>query len=196
MKPYSLDLREKVIDAVEKGDSSIRKVAQRFGVSKNFVQRLVTQKRTQGNILPRKQGGSMVSPVIEHKAKLMEIFEKQNDATLSEYCELLFNETGLWVSQRPSRNRFRFASADLHSAGQSTMCRTFQRLKLPLKKNAPLQPSTKSTSSTPQNRVLEASKRNRTRGMRASALVPELNSGTGHAQKFSVSRVKWVFYSD
>ena len=158
MKPYSLDLREKVIDAVEKGDSSIRKVAQRFGVSKNFVERLVTQKRTQGNILPRKQGGSMVSPVMEHKAKLLEIFEKQNDATLSEYCELLFNETGLWVSQ-------------------STMCRTFQRLKLPLKKNAPLQPSTKSTSSTPQNRVLEASKSNRT-------------------QKFSVSYRKWVFYSD
>ncbi len=29
------DLREKIIDALEKGDSSIRKVAQRFGVSKN-----------------------------------------------------------------------------------------------------------------------------------------------------------------
>ena len=105
MKPYSLDLRKKIIDAVEKGDSSITKVAQRFGVSKNFVQRLVTHKRIQGHILPRKQGGSMVSPVMKHQAKLMEIFEKQNDATLAEYCELLFNETGLWVSQ-------------------STMCRT------------------------------------------------------------------------
>ena len=31
MKPYSLDLREKIIDAIEKGDSSVRKVAQRFG---------------------------------------------------------------------------------------------------------------------------------------------------------------------
>ena len=44
MKPYSLDLREKIIDAVEKGDSSITKVAQRFGVSKNFVQKLVLPK--------------------------------------------------------------------------------------------------------------------------------------------------------
>ena len=33
----------------------------------------------------------------------------------AEYCELLFDRTGLWVSQ-------------------STMCRTFQRLGLPLKK--------------------------------------------------------------
>ena len=31
----------------------------------------------------------------------------------AEYCELLFDRTGLWVSQ-------------------STMCRTFQRLELPL----------------------------------------------------------------
>jgi transposase len=115
MKPYSLDLREKIVSAIEKGDSSVRKVAQRFDVSKNFVQRLVTQKRIQGHILPRKQGGSMVSPIMKQKAQLMTIFEKQNDATLAEYCELLFDETGLWVSQ-------------------STMCRTFKRLGLPLKK--------------------------------------------------------------
>jgi transposase len=124
MRPYSLDLREKIVNAVEKGDSSVRKVALRFGVSKNCVQRLMTQKRTQGHILPRKQGGSMTSPVMKYKDQLIAIFEKQTDATLAEYCELLFDETGLWVSQ-------------------STMCRTFQRLKLPLKKNAPLQPSQK-----------------------------------------------------
>ena len=117
MKPYSLDLREKIVSAIEKGDSSVRKVALRFGVGKNFVQKLVTQKRTQGHLLPGKQGGSMVSPIMKYKAQLMAIFEKQNDATLAEYCELLFDETGLWVSQ-------------------STMCRTFQRLGLPLKQNA------------------------------------------------------------
>jgi transposase len=37
---------------------------------------------------------------------LMTIFEQRTDATLAEYCELLYDETGLWVSQ-------------------STMCRTF-----------------------------------------------------------------------
>jgi transposase len=93
----------------------VRKVALRFGVGKNFVQKLVTQKRTQGHLHPGKQGGSMVSPIMKHQAQLMAIFEKQNDATLAEYCELLFDETELWVSQ-------------------STMCRTFQRLGLPLKK--------------------------------------------------------------
>lgn len=101
------------------GDSSVRKVAERFGVSKNFVQRLVTQKRAKGHILPGKQGGSMVSPVMKYKAELIAIVERLNDATLAEYGELLFNETGLWISQ-------------------STMCRTFQRLKLPFKKNSSL----------------------------------------------------------
>lgn len=118
MKAYSVDFREKIVSAIEEGDSSVRKIAQRFGVSKNFVQKLVTQKRTKGHIIPGKQGGSMVSPVMKYKVQLMAIFEKHNDATLAEYCELLYDETGLWVSQ-------------------STMCRTFQRLKLPRKKNAP-----------------------------------------------------------
>jgi transposase len=122
MKAYSVDFREKIVSAIKKGDSSVKKVAQRFGVSKNCVQKLVTQKRTKGHILPSKQGGSMISPVMKYKAQLIAIFEQCNDATLAEYCELLYDETGLWVSQ-------------------STMCRTFQRLELPLKKNAPPQPS-------------------------------------------------------
>ena len=118
MKAYSVDFREKIISAIKEGNSSVRKIAQRFGVSKNFVQKLVTQKRTKGHIIPGKQGGSMVSPVMKYKAQLIAIFERRNDATLAEYCELLYDETGLWVSQ-------------------STMCRTFQRLNLPRKKNAP-----------------------------------------------------------
>jgi transposase len=121
MKPYSLDLRERVVSAVENGDSSFRKVAQRFAVSKTCVERWVIQKRTQGHIVPRKQGGS-VSTMMEHKAQLIAIIEKQPDATLAEYCELLFDETGLWVSQ-------------------STMCRTLQKLNLSRKKNTARQSS-------------------------------------------------------
>jgi transposase len=117
MKPYSLDLREKIVSAIETGESSFRKTAQHFSVSKSCVQKLVAQKRTEGHVLPRKQGGS-VSSVTEHQDQLLAIFEKQTDATLAEYCELLFDATGLWVSQ-------------------STMCRTLQRLNLARKKNTP-----------------------------------------------------------
>ncbi len=41
MKPYSIDFREKVVKAYEQGDTSIRKVAARFDVSKAFVQKLL-----------------------------------------------------------------------------------------------------------------------------------------------------------
>jgi transposase len=115
MKPYSLDLRERVVSAIENG-SSFRKVAQRFAVSKTCVERWVNQKRSQGHLVPRKQGGS-VSALMKHQDQMRAMVEKHTDATLAEYCERLFDETGLWVSQ-------------------STMCRTLQKLNLPRKKNA------------------------------------------------------------
>ncbi|MEG4809874.1 helix-turn-helix domain-containing protein [Microcoleus sp. F8-D3] len=35
MKPYSLDMRQKIINVYEAGNTSIRKVAERFQVSKS-----------------------------------------------------------------------------------------------------------------------------------------------------------------
>lgn len=78
-----MDLRRKIINAVEEG-GSIRKVAQRFDVGKNLVQKLVTQLQKKGHIQPAKQGGSAVSPVWQYKDQLLRIFEKKNEATLKE----------------------------------------------------------------------------------------------------------------
>lgn len=123
MKPYSIDLREKIVCAAQEEGSSIRKTAQRFMVGKNLVQKLLKQQRTEGHVIPRKQGGSMVSPVMQYKDKLLAIYEKNKDATLAEYCELLAEETGEWFSV-------------------SAMCRTFQKLELTRKKKrcAPVKP--------------------------------------------------------
>ena len=52
MKPYSIDLREKIVSAMELGDSSVRKVAARFAVNKNCVERWMLQKRTEGPVIP------------------------------------------------------------------------------------------------------------------------------------------------
>jgi transposase len=38
MKPYSSEFREKIVKIYEQGDTSIRKVATTFDVSKGFVQ--------------------------------------------------------------------------------------------------------------------------------------------------------------
>jgi len=129
MRPYSQDLREKIVNAVESGESSVRKTAQRFSVSPGLVQRLVCQKRTQGHLQPRQPGGSPPSRVMSHREQLLAIVEQQPDLTLAQYCECFADETGVWVSP-------------------STMCRILQRLGLPRKKNTPRPSSPQRTRAT------------------------------------------------
>lgn len=128
MKPYSIDFREKIVRAAQEEGSSIRKTAQRFMVSKNLVQKLLKQQRTQGHVIPGKQGGVMVSPVMQYKDQLMALYEQNNDATLAEYCERLADETGEWVSI-------------------SAMCRTLQKLGLIRKKKQCARPKRKVSAS-------------------------------------------------
>lgn len=54
MKPYSVDFREKVVKAYEQGNTSIRKLANKFDVSLAFVQRLLNQKKIQAHVHPEK----------------------------------------------------------------------------------------------------------------------------------------------
>jgi len=110
-----MDLREKIVSAMEEGGSSVRKVAARFKVGKNLVQKLVRQNATSGHVRPGKQGGSMVSPILQYQEQLVEIVAQHHDATLAEYCELLADKTDLWVST-------------------TTMFRTLERLNLTRKK--------------------------------------------------------------
>lgn len=53
MKPYSIDFRAKVVKAYERGDTSIRKLAAKFDVSKAFVQRLLKHKKLTGHVQPQ-----------------------------------------------------------------------------------------------------------------------------------------------
>jgi transposase len=52
MKPYSIDLREKIVNAYARGDRSVRKVAAQFGVAKSYVQKLLKLQRTEGHLNP------------------------------------------------------------------------------------------------------------------------------------------------
>ena len=87
MKPYSIEFREKIVKAYEQRDTSIRKVAARFDVSKAFVQKLLKQKQTTGHVQPKKQGGSLKSVLHSRTNQLTEMVEKYPDSTLLEYCE-------------------------------------------------------------------------------------------------------------
>ena len=52
MKPYSLDMRQRIVDTYEAGNTSIRKVAERFQISKSTVQALLKGKKETGKLLP------------------------------------------------------------------------------------------------------------------------------------------------
>jgi len=57
MRPYSMDLRERVAAAIDAGEGSQRQVAKRFRVSVSFVTRLVQRRRDAGTLAPKPHGG-------------------------------------------------------------------------------------------------------------------------------------------
>lgn len=124
MKAYSLDLRQKIIDAYTNQEGSIRQVAQRFKVAKSFVQKLLKRYREEGTLAPKPQGGGFAPKLAEHLKVVEQLVEQDNDATLAELCESLYQHTGVRVSQ-------------------STLCRELQSLKLTRKKSLSMPPKLK-----------------------------------------------------
>ena len=56
-RPYSIDLRERVVAAVVEGGLSRRQAAERFGVGISTVIRWVSQFHATGSVAPGKMGG-------------------------------------------------------------------------------------------------------------------------------------------
>ena len=61
MKPDSSEFGDKIVKIYEQGDTSIRKVAARFDVSKGFVKKILKQKQKTGHVQPQQQGVSLKS---------------------------------------------------------------------------------------------------------------------------------------
>lgn len=100
MKPYPIELRQKIIKLYEEENTSIRKLAERFCVAKSFIQKLVKQYKETADIQPQTQGGSpkpKLKP--EELIDLVEIVEANNDATLEELCDLLAEKVKVRVSR-------------------------------------------------------------------------------------------------
>ena len=136
MKPYSIDLRKKIVEVWEQEKVSIRKLAVRFGVAKSFVQKLIKQYQETGDIRLRRQGGSPPSKLnAEQLLILVEIIENHNDATLEELCNLLEIKTGIRV-------------------GKSTMGRISKELNYTVKKNLIGSRKGKARSTRKKSRVL------------------------------------------
>jgi transposase len=81
-KPYSVDLRTRVIEEVLTG-SSRRGAAEQYGISPSVVIIWTQRFAATGSVAPKPSGGSM-SPLEKHADFLLGLIAKQPDLTLDE----------------------------------------------------------------------------------------------------------------
>lgn len=86
MKPYSEDLRVRVVAARQAGHSA-QEIAKLFGLSKRSVERYCKLQEKTGQVAPRQMGGYRRSRLAQHGATLQGWVEAQNDLTLAEIQE-------------------------------------------------------------------------------------------------------------
>jgi transposase len=117
MQPYSLEFRQKIIDTYAEENTSQRQLAQRFRVASSFVQKILKQYRETGSIEPKQRLEQTPTKLNSAQLDILKnLVEANNDATLAELCDLLFQETNIRV-------------------GVSTMFRMLKKQDLTLKKN-------------------------------------------------------------
>jgi transposase len=117
MAAYSSDLRQKILHACERRLGSQRALADFFGVSLSFVEKLLRRHRTTGEIAPQPHAGGQRPRLDTAAATLVRQLVHDNaDLTLEELCAQVAAEAG-------------------GRASVATMCRVLQRLGLPRKKS-------------------------------------------------------------
>lgn len=121
-KALSVDLRKRVVGAVEDG-ASRRQAAEHFGVSASSAIRWSDQQRETGSLAPKALGGDRRSGRIEAHADWLKAFvKKHHDATLEEIGAALLAEKGI-------------------SVAVSTLWRFFDRHSITYKKSRRMPPS-------------------------------------------------------
>jgi transposase len=117
MGPYSTDLRERVIAAVDHHEGSIRRIARIFRVEPSTITRWLQRRRQAGTLEPKPHGGGP-PPALDKDdlRRLDELLGDQPDATLDELkrrggftCSL----KTLWRALR--RRRLTFKKKGLHA---------------------------------------------------------------------------------
>jgi transposase len=89
MKAYSLDLRERVLSAVDSGRYSQSQVGQRYDVSLSFVEKLVHQREVTGSIAPKAYTPGPQRVLEPYQAWIRAAVREQPDITLAELCDQL-----------------------------------------------------------------------------------------------------------
>ena len=95
-KPYSIDLRERVVAAIEDGIST-RQAAARFSIGVATAGTWARLKRATGDVRPAKQGKPKGSVLDTHADFILEILAEAPDTTLDEMVERLREERSVTI---------------------------------------------------------------------------------------------------
>src|ERR1044072_8354335 len=118
MRAYSLDLRQKVVAAYARGESTIDEIASLFSLGPTFIKKMLRLHREGGDLSPLPHGGGHTPKLSnKHLHLLRAEIKRNNDLTIEELRDLLRDKDGLEVSQ-------------------PTVSRVLARLNLPRKKNS------------------------------------------------------------
>src|SRR5262245_39548086 len=90
MGPYSMDLRQRVAQAVDAKEGSLRQLANRFCVRLSFISRLLALRRQTGSLAPRPHR-SGPPPTLDQAGlqRLRQLVHDQPDALLDELAQPL-----------------------------------------------------------------------------------------------------------
>lgn len=121
MQPYSQDLRERVLRAVERGESPTE-IARRFEVTRVWVYQVADRFEATGQRSSLRVGGHRRSKVADMEATIRNWLKAESDLTLAELCERLakqgielkvpalwhqLNKWNLSLKKNPARQRAR-----------------------------------------------------------------------------------------
>jgi transposase len=117
MQAYSVDLRQRIVAALEEAGATIDSVAQRFAVSSASVKRYKRQLHESGTLMAKPWPGRSPKVAPQEQERLRALVASRGDWTLQSLCLAWKNETAVDVTI-------------------SVMARTLARLKITYKKRA------------------------------------------------------------
>ena len=94
-KPYSQDLRDRVIDAVERGEMSRREAGRHYKVSQSVAIKWLERLERHGSREPVGHGGHRASKLMPHRQFLEAARAEKSDLTLQALCDRLSAERGV-----------------------------------------------------------------------------------------------------
>lgn len=101
-RAYPMELRERVIEALNNGEGTYEELAKRFRIGVATVDRWAALDRQTGSIVPRPVGGARQPPKLTPDAQrhVIEVLEERPESTLGELAAAVEARFGISMSER------------------------------------------------------------------------------------------------